>query len=114
MRLTPGNITYKFLFFPLPTFKDFSLSQLHQRHFSKEDISRVLRGIKLVQCVLSFTVPIMIVLHICFRKKNDNLNFLQHPDMLQGLRLAQQHNSDFCIISDANTVYIDEILKVRD
>lgn len=32
--------------------------------------------------------------------------------MLAGLRLAKEHHADLCIVSDANTVYIDEILKV--
>eukprot|EP00123_Amoebidium_parasiticum_P021669 comp7152_c1_seq1/m.2875 comp7152_c1_seq1/g.2875 ORF comp7152_c1_seq1/g.2875 comp7152_c1_seq1/m.2875 type:complete len:277 (-) comp7152_c1_seq1:105-935(-) len=62
---------------------DFSLLQLHANGFGKEDVERVLASIRL------------------------------HQDMIHGLNIAAADGTDIHIISDANIVFIDRILKAN-
>ncbi|KAF9917513.1 putative phosphatase phospho1 [Lobosporangium transversale] len=64
--------------------QDLLLGQMHQRGVTRQDLEKSLKEIPFA------------------------------PEMIAALRLMKSQGAELCIISDANTFYIDTILKVHD
>ncbi|RUS23198.1 putative phosphatase-domain-containing protein [Endogone sp. FLAS-F59071] len=88
------------------------LKELHEQGFTRGQIEDLLAKIPFVcQVSINFICysGILTIIRFSFSPSPS-----QHPSMLEAIKLMKASNTELIILSDANTVYIETILKAYD